>query len=359
MNKNQDNIAEKTKKIEIALKYTDGDMEKAKLMAMGNMFDVTVIKGKFIVEDQNKSGVFLVFFNFIDEYISAIKSVIESNDSIFNKARIFDGWNLIYKNILEYKNGKDILSSEKLDEDIRNSFVSPDVFSYVQKEDIDNLSSILADILKESFDSLNIKCQIELEKTNSLELVSAGIDIMPPSDRSIKASKESSETKIEFDPDSPLGEKIKEIESQAQFIVDGSLIISPVKGKLFSELEPDERVYVLLSDKDPISQKILDTYKSRDVEGNPLPFIGKVVTVITNDMNKGYIIYVIVAKGIYAKIIEEENLKIQTELTAMSLKNDYEVNAKKKKINKNTYLVIYGAFGLLVIIVIVIFFLMT
>ncbi|MCL2156270.1 MAG: hypothetical protein FWH53_11440, partial [Leptospirales bacterium] len=358
MSNNQESITEKTKRIDIALKYTNGDMDKAKLMAMGSMLDVIVIKGKFIVEDQDMSGAFLIFFNFIDEYISAIKTQIESNDTIFHKTRIFDTWGIIYKYFLSNINGKDILSSEKLDGDIFNSFVQLGVFPHIQKESIENLSPILLNILKESFESLSINCQIEFEKTNSLELELAGIDVMVPANKSIGDDKESSEAKIIYDPDSLFGKKITEIESQAQFIVNGSLVISPVRGKLISEIEQDERIYVLLTGKDSISQKILDTYKSRDTEGNPRPFIGKVVSIIPNEANKGYIIYVIVAKGIYARIVEEENLRIQTELSAVDIKSEDEANAKKKKklIRRFIYLIMYGIFVLLVLALIVVSF---
>jgi hypothetical protein len=357
MSNNQETITEKTKKIDIALKYTNGDMDKAKLMAMGSMLDVIVIKGKFIVEDQGKSGVFLIFFNFIDEYISAIKTLIESNDTLFSKTRIFDNWSIIHKNVLSYINEKNILSSEKLNEDLFNSFVQPDVFTHVQKESIDNLSPVLINILKENFESLNIHCQIEFEKTNSIELELAGIDVMVPDNKSIEDHKESSEAEMIFDPDSPFGKKIRKIESQAQFIVDGSLVISPVRGKLISEFEQDEKVYVLLTGQDQISAKILDTYKSRDLEGNPRPFIGKVVSVIHNEVNKGYIIYIIVAKGIYARIIEEENLRIQTELSVIDVKGDDEANAKRKNlIKKIIYIAMYGIFVLLVLALIVVSF---
>jgi len=348
---NSQTITEKTKKIEIALKYTNGDMEKAKLMAMGSIVDVLAIKGKFLVEDQNKSGVFLAFFNVIDEYISAIKSLIEPSDTTFTKTRIFDNWRIIYKDILNYKNEKDVSSSEKLNEGINNAFVQVDVFPFVQKEDLDKLSSILLNVLKESFDSLNINCQIELEKTNSMELELAGIDIMLPFD--INERQESIEPQIIFDPDSPIGKKIATIESQAQYVVNGNFVISPVKGKLLSEIKPNERVYILLSTKNPISRKILDTYKSRDADGNPLPFIGKIISVIHNEMNKGYIIHVLVAKGIYAKIIEEENLRIQTEVSAIDIKHDDEAAAKKKRLTKILYLVMYGVLVLLMIALLV------
>ena len=48
MSKQYDNISEKARKIETALKFTSGDMEKAKMMASGKLQDVVVIKGKSV-----------------------------------------------------------------------------------------------------------------------------------------------------------------------------------------------------------------------------------------------------------------------------------------------------------------------
>ena len=356
MSNNQDAIKEKANRIDMALKFTGGDMDKAKQMANGSMLDIIVIKGKFIVEDQNRSGAFLAYFNCIDEYVSAIKSVIEANDTIFTKIRIFDSWSIIYKNILAYKNGKDALSSEKLDEDLLNYFVKLDVLPHVKEEDINTLTLILSDILQETFDSLNINCQIELEKTNSIELELAGIDIMAPT-ATPPPIDEPKITEIAYDPNSPMWKEITLIESQAQFIVNGSLIISPVRGKFISEMEQDEKIYVLLTDKDPISKKVVDTYKARDREGNPLPVVGKVISIIPNEINKGYIIYVMIAKGIYAKIIEEENIRIQTESTIMDIKSD-DIAAKKTKLAKIYNLAIYIVLILLIIVCFVIFLLL-
>jgi hypothetical protein len=67
-----DSFNEKTKLIETSLKYTNGDMEKAKAMASGQYLDVVVVKVKFYLPKAGKSGLFLAFFNIFDEYISYI-----------------------------------------------------------------------------------------------------------------------------------------------------------------------------------------------------------------------------------------------------------------------------------------------
>ncbi len=355
---NQNNIGEKAKRIEIALKYTNGDMDKAKLMASGGLFDVTVIKGKFIVGDQDRSGFFLAYFNIVGEYIASIKSVVVSNNSIFTRIRIFDEWRSHYKNILGYQKGEDILDSEKLNSDLLGSFIKEDVFPDVQKENLDYLSSAIPEMIKASFASSDIKCQLDLEQTSSLDLVLAGIEIMVPTPEGDQQDESQEPAAAEGKPlpDNPFDRKLAEIEAKAQFVVEGLCVLSPVKGKLIAEIVTGERIFVVLPAKDSVSQRILDAYKARNSEGNPLPVVGRVMEKIPNENTKGYILYVLVAKGIYAKIVEEENMKIQTEFTAASQKNDDA--ADEAAGNKYFNWALYVVFTLLIIALIVIFSMM-
>ena len=355
---NQSNIGEKAKRIEIALKFTDGDMDKAKLMASGNMFDVIVVKGKFVVADQEKSGFFLAYFNILGEYIAAIKTVVVSNTSIFTRIRIFDEWRSHHKNMLAYEKGEDIISSEKLSTDLLESFIKTDVFPDVQKQNLDYLSATIPDMIRESFTSANVKCQIDLEQTSSLELVLMGIDVMLPAleEEPNEESPEQADSEIKSVPDTPFGKKLAEIESKAQFVVEGCCILSPVNGKLIAEITTGERIYVMLPAKDSVTQRILDAYKARNSEGAPLPVVGRIMEKIPNELAKGYILYALVAKGIYAKIVEEENMKIQTELSALSSKG--ESDAGDEAGNKYLNWLLYVVFGFLIVALIVIFSMM-
>ena len=353
---NQNVIGEKAKRIEISLKFTNGDMDKAKLMASGNMFDVIIVKGKFVVADQDVSGFFLAYFNIIGEYIAAVKSVVVSNNSLFSRIRIFDDWRSHYKNILAYGKGDDTLDSEKLNSDLLQSFIKVDVFPDVQKENLDYLSSTIPDMIKSSFGSSAVKCQLDLEHTCSLDLVLAGIEVMvPTTDEEPHEDEQDTAAPAEVKPvpETPFTRKLAEIESKAQFVVEGCCVLSPVSGKLVTELTAGERIYVVLPSKDSVSQRILDAYKARNSEGNPLPVVGRVMEKVQNEEAKGYILYVLVAKGIYAKIIEEENVKIQTELSVASSKSDKDTALDPR--NKYFNWALYVIFILLIVALIVIF----
>jgi len=313
MTSSYDSMNEQTQKLEVALKYTHGDMDRAKLMVSGKLQDVVVVKGKFISPEQKLSGAFLGFVNVEEEYISAIRSLTSQGDSLFSKLRVFDEWKSIYKSLLAYGKDSGGNLSGDLNEAILREFIEGDVFPDVKDKNLDYLSNAMHDFIKNYTEDSKAKCQIELEETNSMEVDFIGIDIMnPESDSPEVVSGETGSEKPVDAQQSEFQSIIDEIEAKAQAIVEGNSVLSPVKGKFVNEISNGEKIYVNLSGKDSVSQKILDAYKARDHEGKPMPILGRVVEIVPNE-GQGVVIYVLVAKGIYAKIIEEENVKLQTE----------------------------------------------
>jgi len=139
MSKQYEAMGEKARKIETALKFTGGDMEKAKLMASGKLQDVVVIKGKFVDPQKNISGILLAFVNIIDEYISAIRTVQSSTTGVYTIIRVFDDWKFLYNNLMAYESGPDAIDSTKLNQDLLESFIRIDIFPDVQSMNLDYL----------------------------------------------------------------------------------------------------------------------------------------------------------------------------------------------------------------------------
>jgi len=352
MSQQYEAMGETAKRIETALKFTNGDMDKAKLMASGKLQDVVVIKGKFIEPEKNISGIILAFINTANEYISAIRTAQSSTSGIFTVIRVFDDWKSLYRNLIAYESGPDVLDSSKLNQNLLDEFIKIDIFPDTQSMNLDFLAVSVQDIIQSSLGSEKVKSQIELEKTSSMDIALAGIDIMMPS------SDEEEEAKVEekaFEkkaPQTALEKKLDEIESKASFVVEGKCVLSPVKGKYINETVLGEKFFVILPGKDELSEKILDAYKARDHEGKPLPVTGKVVEKV-NIENGGVVLYILVAKGIFAKIIEEDNVKIQTEIT-QSRKTAKQTEPEEKGSFNIMNIFIYIIFGLMIIGLIVI-----
>lgn len=341
MSQQYEAMGEKSKRIETALKFTNGDMDKAKLMASGKLQDVVVIKGKFVDPEKNISGIILIFVNIVDEYIAAIRTVQSSTTGVFTVIRIFDDWKLLYNNLMAYESGPDALDPSKLNQDLLDSFIKNDIFPDVQSMNLDYIAASIQNIIQASFESEKAKSQIELEKSSSVDIALSGIDVMVP-------AGEEEETRVEKNlPRTDLEKRLDEIESKASFIVEGKIVLSPVKGKYINETVSGEKIFVTLPGRDELSEKIIDAYKARDHEGKPLPVIGKVVEKIDIESG-GVVLYVLVAKGIYAKIVEEDNVKIQTEVT-LSKKTEKKTESEEAGSYNTMNIFIYIIFALMVI----------
>lgn len=354
MGQQNETLNEKAKRIEISLKYTNGDMDKAKLMSSGKLQDVVVIKGKFAVADKNSSGLMLGFVNVLGEYISSIRVVLSANTRVYSTVRVFDPWKALYKNLVAYEAGDDSMNSGKLVSDLLTSFIETDIFPDAQNKNLDFLSVSITDMIKKSIGSDKVKSQFDLEMASSLDLELAGVEIMLPGPAEPAASPAAADTSAQKQKsDSAFQKKLDAIEENATYIIEAVCVLSPVKGKHISEVQSGERILVVLSAKDAMSDRIIDAYKARGEDGQPLPIVGRVIEKVANEEGRGYIIYTLVAKGIYAKIVEEESVKIQTELTKAAMDGNEE-EAEDPYKNKVFSYLIYGLFVALIIAIITI-----
>ena len=175
-----DSLDEKTKQVDMAMKYTRGDILKAKEMASGQYLDIMVLKGRFLVRAKALSGVFLAYFNYIQEYIANVTCIMSSKSTLFEKTRVFDDWKSLNKDLQAFKESSDIVDSQNFTYFLIDSFVGYDVFPDVQEQNLDDLTKTVTEIIGKSFNIDSVKCQIELEPTSSLAMELAGVKIDLP-----------------------------------------------------------------------------------------------------------------------------------------------------------------------------------
>ena len=82
-----------------------------------------------------------------------------------------------------------------------------------------------------------------------------------------------------------------------------------MKGKNVSDLVAGDKIRVILTGKDMVSEKILRLLNAYDAEGARLAITGRIKAKVPFEKG-GYILYALVAKGVLAKIFEEENVKL-------------------------------------------------
>ena len=301
-------LGEQTKLINMAAKYTSGDLAKAKEMVAGHFDDIIVVKIKFFSDANSVSGILFAFFNVEEDYISYTEVIRGSSDGIFRSVRIFDSWKTLYKDAAKFKANDNSDDNTEFNEFIIDKFIEVDLFQAVEDGDLDKLTKSVTTILGDYFVG-GAKCQLELEKTNSLAMELEGIefnDLIPDNEEEESQSEDQVITEAEVDP------RTAAIEAEATHIVSGDLIVAPVKGKYLNDIAIGEKLMVILDTKNPVSAKLINILKARDKEGNLLPIKGRLTAKIPLEKG-GYTLYALVAKSVLAKIIEEENIKVRME----------------------------------------------
>jgi hypothetical protein len=293
-----DSFNEKSRQVDRAMKFTRGDIIKAKEMVSGQYLDIMVIKGKFLVDKKGVSGMFLAFFNYIHEYIPCVEAVISSKPIIFDKTRIFDDWKTLRRDITAYKSGPDMMDSQNFTYFLIDSFIGYDVFPDVQENNLDRLTKTITEIIAKSFNTVAIKCQIETETTNSLVLDIAGVPVEVPGGMPQEEAPLTEED-----------QRLSVIEKEAKYVIEGKAILSPVRGKIVSDLIPGDKIRVMLPGNDMVTSKIMKLLNAYDSDGGRLPVTGRIKAKVPLDKG-GYMLYAFVAKGVLAKIFEEENIKL-------------------------------------------------
>lgn len=304
-----DSLNEKTRHINIALKYTRGNMDKAKQMVNGQLNDVVITKGKFSVAGHTY-GVFLIFFNLENNYIMNLNSLLSPSKSLIDRISVNDSWKFFYTKFKDVVNSEadssqKAGSSYEFTRHLIESLSGYNVFDYIVDNNIESVTDILRELIEKYFNRDEAQCQVDFENTSSLNLELAGIPVEEPTETAERAQDEtglSDEDKL-----------IAKIEKEADHVIDGRVIVSPVKGKYINDIQQGDKIKILLKNEDdPISVKVAEAQKAISPDGEMMPVKARVKAKIPL-MEGGYMIYGVVAKNILVRVIEEENVKIEME----------------------------------------------
>jgi hypothetical protein len=190
------------------------------------------------------------------------------------------------------------------------SMISHDVFPDVLEGKLENLTATLQRILQEHYETRQLQITLEMEDTSSMEMELLDV---PMEDMTTGEDEEGESDPESMKEDTPEvtqeDEKISRIEDEANYVVEGKSIVSPVKGRFLSDIAVGEKMKVLLNGSDGVTKKILNVLNAYGEDGHPLPIKGRVKEKIPYNRG-GYIFYVLVAKGILAKLVEDENVKV-------------------------------------------------
>lgn len=344
-NAHQDSFNHKTKLLNIALKYTNGDIQRAKFMIGGQYNDVKIIKGKFEIDDSKINCIFIIFINIPNKYIMNINCIIVQNDNIISKASIFDSWKAFNADLADCqkKKGESALPSSNFLQLVINIFEKQDIYTEIEGDNLENLTRIITDIIKKAYSVSRVNCKLNIDNSNSLTLELSNIPIEEPKNTKDKEALD--------ELDEKQAEKIAEIESKAEYVLNGRIIISPIKGKPISEIKTGDKIKILLSGKDDFIIQIAKSLSALSDDNEILP-VNMRITEKFPMGKKGYYIYGLIAKNVLVKIIEEEDVKIETDSVQKITKSDKDEKSKSDK--TMLYIVLLTGLLLLILIIIII-----
>jgi len=297
-------LNEKTRMLEIALRYTNSDPDKAKAMIAGQYNDIVVIKAKLAFHKSGKSGMLMAFFNINFKYIAFLDTLLMSNSDLYNKVRVFNDWKTLVKDMANYQKDAAIIKNSTLTEKLYERLNDPKMFVSLTNKQLDDVTRAINNTLNNIFPEDRVSSQLELEEASSLSVTVAGISISIPQAEQPVAQHVPEQKPVEVEELSPFDAKRAEIEGEADHIIEGVSIVSPVKGKFIADLVPGDVVMVLLPKGDAISKKILEAVKGVGEDGAIKPIKGRLKHKLVEGKGEVYL-YLLVAKGVYAKLIEE------------------------------------------------------
>lgn len=321
------NLSEQTKKLQIALYYTLGDEEKARQMVNGSYLDLYVVKGKF--SSSSVYGAFILFLNI--PYLKLMNSYfIFSKSFEVSDIKTNQDWRNFEKDLfnLSRKSGYDESMTAKIKDAMSKALTMQEITKFsklIENDDGIAINHNFQKFISDVTGFQNIELSVDYDKISSITMELNSVTSMKI--RSTELSKETKtgeDVKIEKIDDPLEGKEVK-------LMVNGALILSPIKGKDISTLAIGDRIMISVIDKSPRAIDLLKAFNAYGEDGGTKPIPGRLVSIKHDSVYK---LHAIVAKGIYVKIVEEEDfIKVAMDPSFYNTKDaEEEVNVKKNKI---------------------------
>ncbi len=299
-------------RLERARLYVDGDKEIAMKMIEGKYKDIIVLKAGFMAEDINVKGFICIFINYEKHTLNNYFAVATRGGNL-SVDTTHQPWQEYLFNIfkLMYSGENDVSATGKLKSELEREF-TPALITVLNEKLLTNdtasinmqFEKIISFVLK----SNNLKLNIVTEKTSSLHVDEAIENIKQGIEESTAAEKVQP-APAEDTPVKPniIAQKDQELYDQGHRIIDCKLVLSPVRGKFVSQLEPGDIVKIRV--KGETSQDLRIAEKLGWLQDGKMKS-GQAKIRSKTKIDKGNLIYAQIATNLFGKIIEEEEVRV-------------------------------------------------
>lgn len=323
-------------KIDIALNYTNGNEDLAKEVVGGNLKDVIAIKARFKTASEDQFGLFVVYLsNQLNKLIGTI-ACLSSSPSIFNN-KPFEPWKSFEQTIDKQFEVEPRDSSTEFENHFINSIdekSAQTLIENVKKDKYEDLNNFFQSKIGNHINNNTVYVQLETEQTTSVE-----IEIQSNCIKLI-AQKDQEEDLTD-------GEQVvASVDNRfaGNVILQGKVVLSPVRGQFIFQLREGENIKVLITEKSKKAVNIatkLDAYKNDEMQA----LVAKVESY--KRLPEGHELYASIAPYILVKILESEDVKVAT---VNKIEDTY-----SDKISKKNVIIILTSVLILLILVIIFF----
>jgi hypothetical protein len=340
LNQAFDALSDQTKKFELALFFTRGDQEKARDMVSGVFKDLYLIKVKF--STSSNFGAFLMFFSVPYCMLINSYSIVSSSYEI-DELKTSIGWKefeaQIEKLLKKGKTDYDLI--RRLKDSLNQVFSiqlstmqrSIELKQNIEANDQIAINRLISKFIEDKIGYQIVSIAVDYESITSLDMELHSISSRKVSPEDIKRMKdeikarEDSRVKVDVEEDKELSGK------DVKIVLNGEIILAPIKGKDIASVTAGEKIKVHLDSSNPRDVSVAKAFKYYDEnEGRILP-VPAVVVSKNRIPDGGYKIFCLIAKGIYVKIVEEEdNIKIAMDYSESQAAEESAANTPQSKI---------------------------
>ncbi len=298
-------FSQQSQKINIALQYTEGNMDLAKKMVAGELKDVYIIKMKLRSDLTREFGLMILFLNRIGLQLKFAAVAMSRSPYIYD-ARTNINWNQYYQDILNGK--KDADFDEKVTAKVQDLFLRlfatanvAQAIQHIDSNEHDSLSEYIHGMIREAMQLKKSHFSMDYEITSSLLTDEAGIEDRTLSQKKLKAKSEDEERKSEIPAD------ILKIASEA---LAGSSVMSPTKGRDLPKLQVGDKIKIHITDTSERGRNIVKILNAATEEGTLKPVPAK-IRFIRKKSDGNWLILVDLGDNIFVRLEEEtDNVRI-------------------------------------------------
>lgn len=309
-------LSDYTKKLEIAMFFTNGDEDRAKQMIAGNLEDICVIKGRF--SSTQSFGAFIAFFNRYYLTLNSVYPVITDSFSL-KELKTSADWRSFEKDMMNFVGSQP--HDDVLGRQFKNVFLSTFTVNFAGelkklldgKSEID-INRIFQLMVQDRMGLQGVSMMVDTEYLSSLEMETDSVTSRKMTDYQLpKDGTGKDDVDIEIDTDDD-HEALKG--KEVKLLLRGSLILAPISGRDIGLLVVGDRLKVKIVDRHPRAVQVAKAFNAYTEEGIQ-PITGRIV-FLRRRADGGYTIFVAVAKGIYVKVEEmEEGIKVAIDTSYM------------------------------------------